>query len=350
MAGRARLVDPHTVEVATGSELRRIEGKHVLIATGSEPARPKIFPFDNQRVITSDEALELTQLPASILIVGGGIIGCEFASMWSELGAKVTIVEMLPRLLSVLDEDLSAEMYRTFRRSKVAVHLGVKIKRITSCDSGVRAELADGKSIEADIALIAVGRKLNSDLDGIASLGVKIERNALQVDEFGRTNIEGLYAAGDVTGRWLLAHYASEQAVVAAEHMFGSQPEPLKEDAIPNCVFTIPEIANVGLSEADARARGITCKVGRFPMLALGKAQAAGDTAGFVKLIADENGKVIGAHMIGHEVTSMIAEVTLAVRLGLKVNELIHTVHAHPTMPEGTHEAALDVFGRAIHK
>ncbi len=348
--GRAKILDRHTIEAADGDSTRKIEGKNILVATGSEPARPRLFPFDGSRVITSDEALQLTQLPESVLIVGGGYIGCEFASMWTEFGSNVTLVEMLPALLPQADEDVSKEMQRALMRKRVKVHLGTKIEKMATTPKGVTAELGDGKSVEAEIALIAVGRKLNSDLEGLAELGVQLKCDAIEVDELGRTNVDGVHAIGDVTGKWLLAHYASEQGVVAAEYLFGGGPEPIDEDAVPSCVFTIPEIASVGLTEAEARRKLPDVRVGRFDMTALGKAVASGETTGFVKVIGDENDTVVGVHMVGHEVTSMIAEATLAVRMKLKMDDLIHTIHAHPTMGEAFHEAALDFYARAIHK
>jgi dihydrolipoamide dehydrogenase len=351
VAGRARVLDARTVEVAAhDGSVTRLEGKSLLVASGSEAARPKVWPFDNPRVMTSDEALALTRLPASVLIVGGGYIGCEFASMWAELGSKVTLVEMLPGLLPLSDADVAKEMERSLLRRRVKVLTGTKIEKLIASADKVVAELSNGTSIETDIAFVAVGRKLNSDVEGLASLGVKLDGQAIAVDEFGRTNLEGIRAIGDVTGKCLLAHYAQEQGVVAMEHLFGKDPHPLEDWAVPSCVFTIPEIAHVGLTEAQAREKFDGIRVGRFPMLALGKAIASGDTSGFVKVVGDASGTVLGVHMVGHEVTSMIAEATLAVRLKLKMSDLVHTIHAHPTMPEALHEAALDFMGRAIHK
>ena len=350
LAGRARIVDAHTVEVAAADGATRIEGRKLLVATGSEPARPKIFAFDNPRVLTSDEALGLSQLPASALVIGGGYIGCEFASLWAEFGSKVTLVEMLPGLLGLADADVSREMERSLARQRVKVLTGAKVEKMTASGDSVACELSAGKSVEADVALVAVGRKLNSDLDGLAALGVRLDRGAVAVDALGRTNVEGVSAVGDVTGKVMLAHYASEQGVIAAEHLFGGEPHPESLDAVPNCVFTLPEIASVGLTEAEARASHGGIRVGRFPFAALGKAVASGETAGFVKVIGDGSGTILGVHMVGSHVTSMIGEAALAMRLKLKMDELVHTIHAHPTMPEALHEAALDFFGRALHK
>ena len=351
VAGRATVLEPRLVEVATpDGKVARLESRRVLVATGSEPARPKMFPFDGARVITSDEALALTTLPESVLIVGGGYIGCEFASLWAELGAKVTLVEMLPVLLANSDADVSKEIERALLRRRVKVLTGTKIEKLAVTDAGVAAELSAGKSVEAQVAFVAVGRRANIDTCGLDSLGVKIERGSVAVDGFGRTNVEGIRAVGDVTGRIMLAHYGSEQGVVAMEHLFGRDAAPIDDAACPSCVFTIPEVATVGLTEAQAREKFGDVRVGRFPMSALGKAIASGNTAGFVKIVGDSSDTVLGVHMIGHEVTSMIAEATLAVRLKLKISDLIHTIHAHPTMPEALHEASLDFLGRAIHK
>jgi len=349
-AGRARVLDAHTVEVMGPDASTRIEGRKLLVAAGSEPARPKIFPFDNPRVMTSDEALALTQLPASVLIVGGGYMGCEFASMWAEFGSEVTLVEMLPSLLPPADADVSKEVERSLVRQRVKVLTGTTVEKMAAGADKVAAELSGGKSVETDFALVAVGRKLNSDLDGLASLGVRLEAAAVRVDPLGRTNVDDLYAIGDVTGKVMLAQYASEQGVIAAEHLFGGEPHPEALDAVPSCVFTIPEIASVGLTEAEARRSSGDIRVGRFPLAALGKAVASSDTTGFVKVIGDATDTILGVHMVGSGVTSMIAEATLAVRLKLKMDELVHTIHAHPTMPEALREAAMDFYGRALHK
>jgi dihydrolipoamide dehydrogenase len=351
-AGRARMLDPHTVEVA-GKEgtSSRIEGRKVIVATGSEPARPKIFSFDNPRVMTSDEALTLTRLPASALVIGGGYIGCEFASMWAEFGSAVTLVEMLPGLLPMDDADVSKEMERSLARQRVKVLTGTKVEKMTATDLGVVSELTGGETLETDVALVAVGRKPTSDVEGLAALGVKLnERGAITVDALGRTDAQDVSAIGDVTGKIMLAHYASEQGVIAAEDLFGGEAHPEALEATPSCVFTTPEIASVGLTEAEARKRHGEIRVGRFPFAALGKAVASGETAGFVKVVGDAGGTVLGVHMVGGHVTNMIGEATLAVRLKLTMDEIVHTIHAHPTMGEALHEAALDFFGRALHK
>ncbi len=351
VSGRAHIKDASTVVVTgpDGNETTLV-GKHILVATGSDPARPKAFPFDNPRVITSDEALALTAMPASVLIIGGGYIGCEFASLWAELGAKVTVVEMLPALLPMNDADVSKEVARALMRSRAKVLTGTRIEKLTATDSGVAAELSAGKTVEAELALVAVGRTMKSDSCGLDALGVAVEKGAVAVDEFGRTNVPGIRAAGDVTGRIMLAHYASEQAVVAVEHALTAEAHPIDDDMCPSCVFAIPEIATVGLSESRAREKYGDVRVGRFPMAALGKAVASGDTTGFVKVIGAADDTVLGVHIVGHEATSMIGEAALAVRLKLKMQDLIRTIHAHPTMPEALHEAALDFLGRSIHK
>lgn len=348
--GRARLLDAHAVEVAAAEGAVRLETKNLIIATGSEPARPAGFPFDSPRVLTSDEALDLTELPARVLIVGGGYIGCEFASMWAEFGSAVTLIEMLPALLPLADADVSKEMQRCLARQRVKVLTGTKIEKMTATAEAVTAEVSEGESVEADVALIAVGRKLNADIEGLAEAGVQITCDAVAIDDLCRTNVEGVYAIGDVTGKWMLAHYASEQGMVAAEHLFGGGPAPIDERAVPSCIFTLPEVASVGLTEEEARRELGGVRVGRFDFAALGKAAASGETDGFIKLIGDDSERVVGVHIIGHEATSMIAEAALAVRLKLKMDELVHTIHAHPTMPEALHEAALDFYGRAIHK
>jgi dihydrolipoamide dehydrogenase len=221
---------------------------------------------------------------------------------------------------------------------------------VSAGPDNVTAELFAGKSVEGEIALVAVGRRIHSDVPGLLELGVKTDRGAIVVDGFGRTNVRGILAAGDVTGRIMLAHYASAQAVVAVDHLLGVEAQPIDDRTVPACVFAIPEMAMVGLTEVQARAQHEGVRVGRFPMVALSKAVVSGDTAGFVKIVGDASGTVLGVHIVGHEATSLIAEAALAVRLGLKVDDLIKTIHSHPTMPEAIHEAALDFYGRAINK
>lgn len=355
--GTASVKDRHTLTVRTPEgDVCELTGDALLIAAGSEAARPTWLGFAADGtppcdgVLTSDEALKLQTLPESVLIVGGGYIGCEFASLWADLGVKVTVVEMLPTLMGNADEDVATELLRAMKRKRVKALLGTKIEKLSRTDTGVAAELGDGSTVEAQVALVAVGRKLNSDVDGLSALGVEIERGAIKINERCRTSVEGIYAAGDVTGKVLLAHYASHQGVVAVENIAGMD-RTTDDVAIPGCAFTNPDTASVGPTEAQAREQLGEVKVGRFDFANLGKAQASGETAGFVKIIADgKTDRIVGVHIVGADASNLIQEATLAVKLGAKLADVAELIHPHPTMTEAIAEAALDALGRAIHK
>jgi dihydrolipoamide dehydrogenase len=302
------------------------------------------------RVLSSTEALQLSELPRTFLVVGGGVIGMEFASMLGSLGTQVTVVEMLPQILAMEDPMLVRVLQGALQKQGVAFHLNTKVEKVETAASGVRVEISGGATLEAEHALIATGRSLNSRGIGLENVGVKTDRGAIQVNERMETTVSGIYAIGDVTGISLLAHAASMQGLVAAANATGGHAT-MDYSAIPNCIYTDPEIASVGLSEPKAKEQGRAIRVGRFNFAALGKAMCIGETAGMVKVVADaQTDKVLGVGIVGPHATDLIAEGVLAVRHGLTTHQVAETIHAHPTLPEAMGEAMHDVHGQAIHK
>ncbi len=344
LAGRKRVA----VKLREGGEAV-LDAEKIIIATGSEPARPSFAPFDGERVMTSDEALRLDRLPASLLILGGGYIGCEFASIFAQFGSQVTVVEMLERLLPTLDPDISGEITKALKKLRVTVHVGTKLESLAAGDGGVTATLSDGSAVEAEVALICIGRRLLSDGLGLDEAGVKVANGASVVDEHCETSVAGIYAIGDVTGKMLLAHVASAQGIVAAESAAGLNAR-IDYRCVPAAVFTSPEVGTVGLTEGEAAAAGRKARAARFPLQGLGRAVAMGEAAGFAKLVAEEaTGRVLGVHLVGPHASDVIAEGALAVALEATVRELAHGIHAHPTLPEAVMEAARAWLGQGIH-
>jgi dihydrolipoamide dehydrogenase len=348
--GTGSLVDARTVKVSTNGSAETISAKAVIIATGSEPAGLPGVEIDGERVLTSTEALEMPKLPESFLIVGGGVIGMEFASMLSSLGTQVTVVEMLPQILAMEDPMLVRVLQGALQKQGVAFHVNAKVEKVERTAAGVRVQISGGTGVEAERVLIATGRTLNSRTIGLDAVGVKVDRGAIQVNERMETSVPGVYAIGDVTGISLLAHVASMQGLVAAANATGGSAA-MDYSAIPNCIYTDPEIASVGLSEPAAKEQGRAIKVGRFNFAALGKAMCIGEIAGMVKVVADaQTDKVLGVGIVGPHATDIIAEGVLAIRHGLTVTQVAEAIHSHPTLPEAVGEAMHDVHGQAIHK
>jgi len=348
--GEGRIAGAGTLEVAADGGTETVGYDRLIIATGSEPAKFSFIPFDGERVLTSDEALGLTALPESIIIVGGGVIGCEFATMFLELGVGVTVVEMLPQLLPSFDGDVAKEMFRALKKKKAKVYTGNKIKSMAVGQGAVVAKLEKGEELRAPMALVATGRSLNSEKIGLDAVGVTVEKGSIVVDGFCRTSAEGVYAVGDVTGGILLAHRASRQGIVAAEHASGGAPAGMDDAVVPSAVYTHPEVGAAGLTEEEANERGLDCTVARFPFMALGRAQASGRTAGFVKIIADAGTKkILGVHIVGERATDLVAEAVVAMNLGATAEDIANAVHAHPTFSEAVMAAAEGVLGRSIH-
>jgi dihydrolipoamide dehydrogenase len=325
-----------------------ITADKVIIAVGSVPSRIPGWPTDPEIVCTSDEALYWKTLPGKLLIVGGGVIGCEFACMLEPLGVAVTIVEMLPQLLPFVDSQVAEALTKVFLKRGIKIHTGVKITNLVLQGAGVRATLADGQMFEADRVLVATGRQANTADIGLPSVGLSTDRGFIRVNDRMETPVRGYYCIGDANGRCLLAHAASGHGVVAVENALGQQRS--FEAPIPNTVYTFPEVATVGLSTAEAQAQGLPVATGTFPLAHLGKALAVNGTEGFIKVVRHrETGALLGVHMIGHNVTECIAAATCLLHRKVKVQDVAETVFAHPTISEAFKEAAEDALSMALH-
>ncbi len=349
--GKGMLLSPEKVEVEKRDGTREVLGAdRIIIATGSRPAQIPIFPFDGERILSSDDALNIKEIPKSLLIVGAGVIGCEFACIFSEFGTEITMVEMLPRAVSTEDTEISELLERELKKRKIKLFTGVSVNRVEGLTDGIHSYLSDGKEIVTEKVLVSIGRALNSDNIGLEAIGVrKGSRGEIIVNEMMETNISGIYAAGDVTGGILLAHVASREGIVAAINACGGNAR-MDYSVVPAAIFTSPEIASVGLREYQATERGINIRTSHFQFRALGKAHAMGEISGFIKIIADaDNDRVLGCHIIGPHASDLIHEVALAMRTGIKAKDIAETIHAHPTLAEGIMEAAEDVHGEAIH-
>ena len=349
LRGEARLAGEGRVIVADET----VSADHIILATGARPREMSFMPIDHEHVLSSRDALVLDELPESMVVVGSGAIGCEFASFYAALGVRVTVVEYLPQLMPLEDEEVSKTMERAFRKLRATVLTSTTVKAVKVNAEGLCEVEVEGKkgaeTLTADVVLSAVGIKSNIEGLGLEELGVRVERDKIAVDEHYRTNVEGVYAVGDIVPGPALAHVASAEALHCVEHICGVESDPVDYSVIPSCVFTSPEVASVGMTEQQAQERGIAYKAGRFPFTASGKATAAGDRDGFVKLLFDEEDRLLGAHMVGASVTEMLAEPTLARTLGVTAHRIARTIHAHPTMNEGVMEAAEAALGAAIH-
>ena len=330
------------------------EADHIILATGARPRQMPFIPVDGEKIITSREALVIKELPESIVVIGSGAIGSEFAFLFAQLGVKVTIVEYLPNLMPLEDEEVSKTMERAFRKMRATVYTGTTVKAARVNDEG-RCEVdIEGKkgaeTLVADMVLAAVGIKTNTENIGLEKVGIELERDKIKVDEHYQTAVEDIYAIGDLIPTPALAHVASAEAIHCVDAICGRSPQPVDYSTIPSCVYTSPEVASVGLTEKQAAEKGIELKVGRFQFTASGKAAAAGERDGFVKLLFDAaTDKLIGAHFVGMNVTEMIAEPTVAKALGATAEVLAHTIHPHPTMNEAVMEAAEAALGHVIH-
>lgn len=347
--GYGQFISPREIKVM-GQDNVMIEADKVIIATGSEPRVIPAFPFDYERIHDSTSLLALTALPKSMIIVGGGVIGCEFASLLNALGVAVTILELLPRILPMEAEEVSQALNQSFLKRGIKIETGVKVEGIDKTDGGVVARLADGRTFEADMALVSVGRSLNTRNIGLEKAGVTVQDNGLiTVNSQMETNVKGIYAVGDIASRWWLAHVATHQGVIAAENACGGQAH-MHYNAIPSVIFTHPEIGTVGLTREEALKQGYKAKIGAFPFQALGKAQATLQPDGFAQIVIDEKtGQILGAQVFGYEATTLIAEMALAITNELTIECISETIHAHPTISEVWGEAALMAEGLPIH-
>lgn len=353
--GEARLSGPSAVTV-TDKDGKRTElaAKNIIVATGASAAVPGAWKTDGEKVVTYLEAIVQDKLPKSVVVIGSGAIGVEFSTVWSSYGVDVTIVEMLPRLVPLEDEEISKELEKEFKKRGVKALTGHKVESVEATKTGVKVKVsADGKetTLEADQALVAIGFRPNSKGLGLEEVGVKIsERGFVEVNEKMQTNVPNIYAIGDVTGKLMLAHVGSAMGIVAAEVIAGAETVTLDYEMMPRATYCQPQIASFGITEAQAKERGYSVKVGRFPFQANGKALGLGDYAGFVKIVMDEKyGEILGAHMIGPEVTELLPELTLAHMMELTPHEIARNVHAHPTISEAIMEAAHGASGQAIH-
>jgi dihydrolipoamide dehydrogenase len=346
--GQARLIDHRSVYVAGHGTL---SGDFLLFATGSRPARPRAFAFDGLRVATSDDLLRWDTLPQSIAIVGEGVIACEFAFILDALGVEVTMVGMEPRPAPGLDADISAVLAREMRKKGIRFLGGATVESVAPGAEGVEVGRRGAAPVRAERVLVCVGRVPNTESLGFEATGVAAgARGEIVVDRFMRSCIAGIYAAGDVNGRVMLAHAASAQARIAVEHMLGHAPAPFDDATVPLAVFTAPEVGCIGLTEQAARARGFDVRCGSFDTRGLGKAQATGELTGLTKVVADAaTGRVLGVHIVGAHATELVHEAVAALQHGASVADLVATVRAHPTLAEGLSEAAEDVFGQATH-
>jgi dihydrolipoamide dehydrogenase len=357
--GSGRLAGSGKVEITDGDRQTIAVKKEIIVATGSEPRGVPGITIDRKRIITSDEAIGLKTIPKSIAIMGSGAVGVEFASIFRRFGSDVTIIELLPRLVPIEDEAVSAELERSFRKQGIKVLTATKVTSTKAGAAGVEleAQASDGTSgmISAEYLLVATGRgPLTSGL-GPQDVGLALDRGYIKVDAQYRTNVPGISAVGDVItfdkpGHPQLAHLSSAEGIALAERIAGREFRPINYDQVPGCTYCDPEIGSVGLTEAKAKERGFDVRVGTFRFGVLGRAKMAGETEGFVKIVADKKyDEILGVHMIGLRSTELVAEATLALRLECTVEELIRTIHAHPTMSEAVGEAAHATHGAAIH-
>jgi len=345
--GRGKLSGSGKVVVDSKAGTEEITAGKIIIAVGSIPARIPGWPSDPERVCTSDESLHWKTLPARLLIVGGGVIGCEFACMMREFGVQVTVVELMPRLLPELDESLGEPLQKIFSKRGIQCFTGTKVETLTAGDT-VKAVLSNGQTVEADRVLLSIGSRPNTADIGLETVGLTADRGFVRVDDHMETPVKGIYCIGDANGRCLLAHAASAQGIAAVENALGHVHA--FTSPIPSAVYTFPEIGAVGMTQAQAKKAGIPIAIGSFPLAALGKAIAVGHTEGFVKVIRHrETGELLGVHMLGHNATECIAAAGAMLHKKVTVQELAEVVFAHPTISESVKEAAEDALGMALH-
>ena len=353
--GAAHISGQDTVLVTDeNGKTNELKTKNIVVATGASVAVPPGWQIDGEKVVTYLEAILQEKLPKSAIVIGAGAIGVEFATVWNSYGVDVTIVEMLPRLVPLEDEEVSAELAKAFGKRKINLLTGHRVQSVTATAEGVRVVVADDKgekTLEAEQALVAIGFRPNGRGLGLEELGVKLsERGAIEIDERMATNVPGIWAIGDVTAKLMLAHVGSAQGIVCAENIAGAETITLDYEMMPRATYCSPQVASFGLTEAQAKERGYEIKIGRFPYQANGKALGLGEGVGWVKIITDaQYGEILGAHLIGPEVTELLPELTLAQMMELTPMEIARNVHAHPTLSETLMEAAHSAEGHAIH-
>jgi dihydrolipoamide dehydrogenase len=357
--GSGRLAGKGKVEITEGQKQTLTARKEIIVATGSAPRSVPGIEIDRKRIITSDEAIHLTEIPKSIVILGSGAVGVEFGSIFRRFGSEVTIIELLPRIVPVEDEAVSAELEKSFKKQGIKVLTGTKVTsaKVASSSVSLEAQTADGKTtkISADYLLVATGRGPVTSGLGAEDVGLQMDRGYIRVDDHFRTSAKGISAVGDVItfdkpGHPQLAHLSSAEGIALAERIAGREYRPINYDQVPGCTYCDPEIGSVGLTEREARERGYDVQIGTFKFGVLARARIANEVEGFVKIVSDKKyDEILGVHMIGPRSTELVAEATLALRLECTVEELIRTIHAHPTMSEAVGEAAHAAHGAAIH-
>lgn len=350
--GSGRIIARDRVAVRTlDSQEIEVEAKNIIIATGSSAANVKPFDLSEKGVVDNAGILSIEEIPKSLLIIGGGVIGSEFANIFSSLETKVTIIELLPRILSTEDEDVSKVIYNVFRKKGIEIFTDTIVEKVEKSGDDFICTASGGNKITADKVLISVGRRPNSSDIGIEKAGVEVDQKGyIKVDSHLRTNVRGIYAVGDVIGGLQLAHVASEEGKIAAENIAGKNKE-MDYSVVPWAVFTSPEIGTVGINEAQAGKKNIKVCTGIFPFSSSGKAYISGETEGFIKVVTDsETGEILGAQMVGPRATDLVHEIAVAMKGEILVDDLVSTIHAHPTFSESVLEAAEDCFGIATHK
>jgi dihydrolipoamide dehydrogenase len=354
LAGTARIVPGKKVAV-TGSDGKTTEysAGHIILATGTRSRELPNLPQDGKKIIGYRQAMSLEKQPASMVVVGSGAIGSEFAYFYNAIGTQVTLIELLPNIVPLEDEEISKQLERSFKKAGIKVMTDASVESVDTSGKSCKVKVKTKKGeeiIECEVVLSAVGVKSNFENLGLEEVGIQVEKDKIKVDEFYRTNIEGYYAIGDIVPGPALAHVASHEGITCVEKIAGMHVEPIDYGNIPGCTYTSPEIASVGMSEKQARDAGYEIKVGKFPYSASGKASAAGNKEGFIKVIFDAKyGEWLGAHFIGDNVTEMIAEVVAARKLETTGHEIIKTIHPHPTMSEAVMEAVAAAYGEVIH-
>jgi len=358
--GFGKIVAKGKIEVSgADGKKQTVEGKHIIIATGGRARQLPSMPIDGKKIIGYREAMVLPEQPKSMIIVGSGAIGVEFGYFYNSMGTKVTIVEFMPRIVPVEDEDISKELEKSFKKNGINIMTNAEVTKVDTSGNGVKATIktAQGEQVlEADVLLSAVGVQANIEGIGLEELGVKVDKGRVAVDKYGKTNVPGIYAIGDCAPGQALAHVASKEAIITveaigyAEKKYNHQPEPLDYGNVPGCTYCVPEIASVGFTEKQAKEAGYEIKVGKFPLSASGKASAAGHTEGFVKVIFDAKyGEWLGTHMIGYNVTEIIAQTVTARKLETTYHEVLNSIHPHPTISESVKDAIEVAYGEAIH-
>jgi dihydrolipoamide dehydrogenase len=353
--GQGEIAEKGKVKVKdSDGKSQTLSTKNILIATGARPREIPGLEFDGKQIITSKEAMILEKKPDHLIVIGAGAIGVEFAYFYSTIGVKVTLIEMMDQILPIEDPEVAQTVQNSFKKQGIKVLTFTKVKKVDKSKNGVSVTVStDDKTetIQGDVTLVAIGVAGNVENLGLENLGVKVDRGVIRVDKTTyETNVKGIYAIGDVIGPPWLAHVASQEGIHAVENMAGHQPQPIDYDFIPGCTYCQPQVASMGLTEKEAEKRGYDIKVGKFPFRPNGKSLAMGHTDGFVKLVFDAKyGELLGAHIVGSEATEMVAELGLAKTLETTADEIINTIHAHPTVSETIKEAAEAAFGKAIH-